>query len=124
MAELQGQGLGSISAQNDPVVLLVCVLVVCVLVVEVEVVPLTGVLTGDAAAWAGTMTDSTTGLIHLEGRRMVTVKPPTVNIPSTRRRVALNSLIKCPRFAHLRRPPMFNLFRIPSQEKRSIAVEV
>jgi hypothetical protein len=75
-------------------VLVVCVLVVCVLVVEVEVVPLTGVLTGDAAAWAGTMTDSTTGLIHLEGRRMVTVRPPT-----TRRRVALNSLMKCPRLA-------------------------
>jgi hypothetical protein len=50
------------------------------------------------------MTDSTTGLIHLEGRRMVTVKPPTVNISSTRRRVALNSLIKCPRFANLLRP--------------------
>ena len=101
VAELQGQGVGSITAQTGEVVLLVCVLVVCVLVVcvlvvEVEVVPLTGVLTGDAAAWAGTMTDSTTGLIHLEGRRMVTVKPPTVNISSTRRRVALNSLMKCP----------------------------
>jgi FtsZ family, C-terminal domain len=32
-------------------------------------------------------------LIHLEGSRMVTVRPPTVNISSTRRRVALNSLI-------------------------------
>jgi hypothetical protein len=104
VAELQGQGLGSITAQPDEVVLLVCVLVI-----EVEVVPLTGVLTGDAAAWAGTITDSTTGLIHLEGRRMVTVKPPTVNISSTRRRVALNSLMKCPRLAHLWRSLIFNL---------------
>jgi hypothetical protein len=97
VAELQRQGVGSSTAQTGEVVLLVCVLVV-------EVVPLTGVLTGDAAAWAGTMTDSTTGLIHLEGSRMVTVKPPTVNISSTRRRVALNSLMKFPRFAYLLRP--------------------
>jgi hypothetical protein len=72
---------------------------VVLVVVLVEVVPLSGVLTGDAAAWAGTMTDSTTGLIHLEGRRIVTVRPPTVKISSTRRRVALNSLMKCPHFA-------------------------
>jgi hypothetical protein len=72
---------------------------VVLVVVLVEVVPLSGVLTGDAAAWAGTITDSTTGLIHLEGRRMVTVRPPTVKISSTRRRVALNSLMKCPHFA-------------------------
>jgi hypothetical protein len=76
---------------------------VVLVVVLVEVVPLTGVLTGDAAAWAGTMTVSTTGLIHLEGRRMVTVRPPTVKISSTRRRVALNSLMKCPHFANFLR---------------------
>jgi hypothetical protein len=77
---------------------------VVLVVVLVEVVPLSGVLTGDAAACAGTMTDSTTGLIHLEGRRMVTVRPPTVKISSTRRRVALNSLMKCPHFANFLRP--------------------
>jgi hypothetical protein len=72
--------------------------VVTVVRVVVEVVPLSGVLTGDAAAWAGTMTDSTTGLIHLEGRRIVTVRPATVN-SRTRRRVVLPSLIEMPRFA-------------------------
>jgi hypothetical protein len=72
--------------------------VVTVVRVVVEVVPLSGVLTGDAAAWAGTMTESTTGLIHLEGRRMVTVRPATVNL-RTRRRVVLPSLIEMPRFA-------------------------
>jgi hypothetical protein len=55
------------------------------------------------------MTDSTTGLIHLEGSRMVTVRPPTVNISSTRRRVALNSLIKCPRFSLSFRDPSYFL---------------
>jgi hypothetical protein len=45
------------------------------------------------------MIDSTTGLIHLEGRRMVTVRPPTVKISSTRRRLTLNSFMKYPRFA-------------------------
>jgi hypothetical protein len=64
---------------------------VLVEVAVVEVVPLTGVLTGDACAWAGTMTDSTTGLIHFEGSKMVTVRPPTVKISRTRRRV--NSVI-------------------------------
>jgi hypothetical protein len=76
----------------------VVLVVVAVVRVVVEVVPLIGVLTGDAAAWAGTMTDSTTGLIHLEGRRMVTVRPATVNL-RTRRRVVLPSLIEMPRFA-------------------------
>jgi hypothetical protein len=76
----------------------VVLVVVAVVRVVVEVVPLIGVLTGDAAAWAGTMTDSTTGLIHLEGRRMVTVRPATVN-SRTRRRVALPSLIEIPPFA-------------------------
>jgi hypothetical protein len=59
--------------------------------------PLIGVFAGDAWAWAGTTTDSTIGLIHLEGMRMATVAPPT-NILSTRRRVVLPSLIGIPRF--------------------------
>jgi hypothetical protein len=63
-------------------------------VLVVEVVPRSAALTGDAWAWAGTMTESTTGLIHRDGRRMVTVRPPTVKISSARRRV--NSVIKCP----------------------------
>jgi hypothetical protein len=44
-------------------------------------------LFGDAWACAGTMIASTTGLIHLEGRAMVAVRPPTVKIWRTRRRV-------------------------------------
>src|SRR5580700_582340 len=44
---------------------------------------LRGVLVGDAWAWAGTTTDSTMGLNHLEGMRMATVAPPT-NILRTR----------------------------------------
>jgi hypothetical protein len=78
------------------------VVLVVVVAVVVAVVPLIGALAGDAWAWAGTMIDSTMGLIHLDGRRMVTVNPPTVNISKTRRRVALNSLINCPRFAQFR----------------------
>jgi hypothetical protein len=77
---------------------LVVLVVVTVVRVVVEVVPLSGALAGDAAAWAGTITNSTTGLIHLEGRRMLTVRPATVNL-RTRRRVALPSLIEIPRFA-------------------------
>jgi hypothetical protein len=61
--------------------------VVPVVLVVVTVVPLSGVLFGDAWACAGTMIASTTGLIHLEGRAMVAVRPPTVKIWRTRRRV-------------------------------------
>jgi hypothetical protein len=57
---------------------------------------LRGVLAGDAWAWAGTTTDSTMGLNHLEGMRMATVAPPT-NILRTRRRVVLPSFIGIPR---------------------------
>jgi hypothetical protein len=63
---------------------------------------LRGVLAGDAWAWAGTTTDSTMGLNHLEGMRMATVAPPT-NILSTRRRVVLPSLIGIPRSESHRR---------------------
>jgi hypothetical protein len=51
--------------------------VVPVVLVVVGVVPRSGVLFGDAWAWAGTTIDSTTGFIHLDGRMMVTVGPPT-----------------------------------------------
>jgi hypothetical protein len=70
---------------------------------EVVVVPLIGLLTGDAAAWAGTNTVSTIGFIHLEGMRMVTVRPPTANISRARRRVVLLSVIETLPFA---RSPM------------------
>jgi hypothetical protein len=81
-------------------------------VAVVEVVPLTGVLIGDACAWAGTMTDSTTGLIHFEGSKMVTVRPPTVKISRTRRRV--NSVIDSPQPRSLSCDQTH--FRVPSQE--------
>ena len=68
--------------------------VVPVVLVVVGVVPRRGVLFGDAWACAGTMIASTTGLIHLEGRAMVAVRPPTVKIWRTRRRVV--SLIEMP----------------------------
>jgi hypothetical protein len=55
-------------------------------VVRVPVVPLSGVVFGDAWACAGTTTDSTIGLIHLDGRAMVTVRPAAVKIWRTRRR--------------------------------------
>jgi hypothetical protein len=73
---------------------LVTVVLVVPVVVRVPVVPLTRVLVGDACACAGTTIASTTGLIHLEGMRMVAVRPPTVNIWMTRRRVV--SLIQRP----------------------------
>jgi hypothetical protein len=66
---------------------------------EVVVVPLIGLLTGDAAAWAGTNTVSTIGFIHLDGMRMVTVRPPTANISRARRRVVLLSVIETFPFA-------------------------
>jgi hypothetical protein len=62
--------------------------VVPVVLVVVGVVPRRGVLFGDAWACAGTTTDSTIGLIHLEGRTMVTVRPPTARISRARRRVS------------------------------------
>jgi len=78
-----------------PVVTVVRVVpVVLVVVPVVRVVSLSGVLFGDACACAGTTIASTTGLIHLEGIRMVAVRPPTVNIWRTRRRVV--SLIEIP----------------------------
>jgi hypothetical protein len=82
----------------------------------VVVVPLIGLLTGDAAAWAGTNTVSTIGLIHLEGMRMVTVRPPTANISRARRRVVLLSVIETLPFA---RSPVHKIrcFR-PTSERR------
>ena len=71
-------------------------------VVDVVVVlPLIGALAGDACACAGTMIDSTTGLIHLEGMRMMTVRPPTANISRARRRVVLLSVIEMLPFARI-----------------------
>jgi hypothetical protein len=59
----------------------------------VEVAALSGVLAGDAWAWAGMIIDSMMGLIQLDGMMIVAVRPPTVNTSRTRRRVMLPSLI-------------------------------
>ncbi len=59
---------------------------VVVTVVPVVRVPLKDPC-GDAWACAGTTIASTTGLLHLDGMRMVAVSPPTVSIWRARRRV-------------------------------------
>jgi hypothetical protein len=62
--------------------------VVPVVLVVVGVVPRSGVLFGDAWAWAGTTIVSTIGFTHPDGRTMVTVSPPAARISRTRRRVS------------------------------------
>ena len=49
-------------------------------------------LTADAAAWAGTTTDSTTGRIHLAGTIIAIVPAAEINL-MTRRRFGVSRLI-------------------------------
>jgi hypothetical protein len=63
-----------------------------------------GVLTGEASAWAGTITDWTTGLLHLSGSTKVAT-PPIVAIFRTRLRPRSASPEPCSGLSVIPQPP-------------------